>query len=280
MTNPKLAYRTIAPPPVLAGYVRFFWELEGQLSPGTPYVHRTMADGCAELVFHYQGPFLELQRDGRATPSCRVALHGQSPQFRRFVTWQSFGLFGAYLYPFAVPALFALPANAVTGHEVELPDLLGPAGADLVANMLLAPDTAGRVSILSGFMAARLRKGQPQPPGVFRAIRHIIGERGALDVEALAERHCLSRRQFERQFREASGLSPRLFARIIRFQEAVRHFGNRDLSLTQLAYQCGYYDQSHFIHDFKAFSGHHPRAFFSGRAEGAPVWEIPAREKE
>jgi AraC-like DNA-binding protein len=139
--------------------------------------------------------------------------------------------------------------------------------------MMLAPDTACRVNILSGFLAARLGKGIAEPPGVFMSIRSIIRERGLLDVQALAEQSYLSRRQFERRFLEASGLSPRLFARIIRFQEAVRHFGVRDLSLTQLAYQCGYYDQSHFIHDFKAFSGHHPRQFFSGRAEGAPVWE-------
>jgi AraC-like DNA-binding protein len=273
MTPPALAYRTIAPPAALAGYVRFFWELEGWPAPGDPYIHRTLADGCAELVFHYRGPFEALGADGRETPSCRAALHGQSRQFQRFVTRQPFGIFGAYLYPFAVPALFALPASAVTGLEIDLPTLLGTASAGLEERMMLAPDTAVRMNLLSGFLAARLGKGQPEPPGVCTAIRHIIGERGGLDVEALAERHCLSRRQFERRFREASGLSPRLFARIIRFQEAVRHFGSRSLSLTQLAYQCGYYDQSHFIHDFKAFSGHHPRHFFSGQAEGAPVWE-------
>jgi AraC-like DNA-binding protein len=273
MTPPALTYRTIAPPPALAGYVRFFWELEGWPAPGEPYVHRTLADGCAELVFHYRGPFEALGADGRETPSGRAALHGQSPQFQRFVTRGSFGIFGAYLYPFAVPALFALPASAVTGLEVGLPDLLGPEGERLSECMLSAPDAAGRVRLLSGFLAARLGRGRPEPPGVFTAIRHIIRERGGLDVEALAERHCLSRRQFERQFREAAGLSPRRFARIIRFQEAVRHFGSRGLSLTGLAYQCGYYDQSHFIHDFKAFSGHHPRQFFSGQAEGAPVWE-------
>ncbi len=273
MTQPALAYRTMVPPAALAGYVRFFWELEGQLAPGEPYIHRTMADGCAELVFHYRGPFDELREDGRATPSCRAALHGQSPQFKRFFTRQSFGIFGAYLYPFAIPALLGLPAPAVTGLEVDLPALLGPEGAALEESMMLAPDTPARVSLLTTLLTARLGKGRAEPPGVFTAIRHIIRERGLLNVEALAERHCLSRRQFERQFREAAGLSPRLFARVVRFQETVKRFGSRDLSLTQLAYECGYYDQSHFIHDFKAFSGHHPRQFFSGQAEGAPVWE-------
>jgi AraC-like DNA-binding protein len=232
-----------------------------------------MADGCAELVFHYQGPFCVLRADGSREASSRAALHGPSPQFKRFVTHQSFGIFGAYLYPFAVPALFGLPAHAVTAQEADLPALLGPEGAGLAESMMLAPDTAARTRLLGAFLTARLGKGHSEPPGISTAIRRIIWERGLLDVEALADRHCLSRRQFERQFREASGLSPRLFARVVRFQETIKRFGSRDLSLTGLAYECGYYDQSHFIHDFKAFSGHHPRQFFSGRAEGAPVWE-------
>ncbi|MBO9660186.1 MAG: helix-turn-helix domain-containing protein [Chitinophagaceae bacterium] len=45
-------------------------------------------------------------------------------------------------------------------------------------------------------------------------------------------------------------------------------FGNEYRTLTEIAYQCGYYDQSHFIHDFKEFSGYHPRHYFKGDTEG------------
>jgi AraC-like DNA-binding protein len=54
----------------------------------------------------------------------------------------------------------------------------------------------------------------------------------------------------------------------LRFESALEEYGNRNKSLTEIAYDCGYYDQSHFIHEFKEFSGHHPRHYFMGKAEG------------
>ncbi|TXJ23716.1 MAG: AraC family transcriptional regulator [Chitinophagaceae bacterium] len=78
----------------------------------------------------------------------------------------------------------------------------------------------------------------------------------------------LSTRQFERNFKEFAGFSPKLYSRIIRFQSAIEQYGQTGKSLTEIAYDCGYYDQSHFIHDFKEFSGLHPRHYFGGKAEG------------
>ncbi len=82
----------------------------------------------------------------------------------------------------------------------------------------------------------------------------------------------LCTRQFERRFKEYSGFSPKLFSRITRFQSSLDSFGNKDKSLTDIAYDCDYYDQSHFINDFKEFSGYHPSQYFSGQAEGT-AWK-------
>jgi len=87
----------------------------------------------------------------------------------------------------------------------------------------------------------------------------------------LANDYFLSERQFERQFRKFSGFSPKLFSRIVRFQSALTQYGNNEKSLTEIALETGYYDQSHFIHDFKEFSGYHPKQYFSGNS-GAIEW--------
>ena len=89
-----------------------------------------------------------------------------------------------------------------------------------------------------------------------------------MNVQEMAGRAFLSTRQFERNFKQFAGFSPKLYSRIIRFQAAMQQYGNKAMSLTAIAYECGYYDQSHFIHDFKEFSGHHPHHYFSGNAEG------------
>ena len=101
-----MLYQTFDPPPILAPYVRFFWALEADLLAGEEFVHRSMADGSVEIVFHYRGLFDEIGRPGGSPVS---SIQAQSTRFRRFVTRENFGIFGAYLYPFAIPRLFGFP---------------------------------------------------------------------------------------------------------------------------------------------------------------------------
>ncbi|MEO6051422.1 MAG: helix-turn-helix domain-containing protein [Pyrinomonadaceae bacterium] len=88
----------------------------------------------------------------------------------------------------------------------------------------------------------------------------------------LSNRYFFSHRQFERKFKEFAGFSPKFYARIIRFQAALKQYGSNK-SLTDVDYDCGYYDQSHFIHDFREFSGYNPKVYFSGRAKGSEYLE-------
>lgn len=268
-----MKYLTIAPPLKLAKFIRFFWILEDEVDIGKPYIHRVMADGCAEMIFHYQTPFDEIFVSDKIETSFHSGLHGQSQHFRRFIVRQNFGIFGVYLYPFALPLLFSMPSDELTNEMPDLPTLLGFDGADLEERMMLAKNNEERVAIISGFLEKRIAKNYHEEPAVFSTISYIIHTKGIANVQQLAEQSCLSTRQFERKFKAFSGFSPKLYSRIIRFQAAMNMYGNAEKSLTEIAYECGYYDQSHFIHDFKEFSGQHPKLFFSGKAEGAEYRE-------
>lgn len=263
-----MKYFTIPPPLDLARFVRFFWVLEHDVADSEPYFHRTMADGCAEMVFHYQGRFDEIIDDDKKRLSFRSGIHGQSQSFRRFVIGENFGIFGVYLYPFAIPALLGIPAAEFSNQMPDLTECLGKKGTELEEQMMLAQDHTGRADIISTFLRAHLRSMPTYEPAVFSVINDIIQTKGLAKVPELADRSFLSTRQFERKFLTFSGFSPKLFSRIIRFHAALNEYGNHQKSLTEIAYECGYYDQSHFIRDFKAFSGEHPRTYFSGHAEG------------
>ena len=267
-------YVTISPSPKLAGFVRCFWILEDEISPEKPYIHRSMADGCAELIFHYQGCFDEIFSDNKREPSFHSGLHGQSQHYRRFITDRNFAIFGVYLYPFALPLLFKMPSDELSNEMPDLGTLLGPEGIDLEERMMLAKNNTERVKIISDFLEQKINRNYRREPAVFSTISHIIQTKGLTNVKQMAEQSFLSTRQFERKFKTFSGFSPKLYARIIRFQAAVDLYGNAEKSLTEIAYDCGYYDQSHFIHDFKEFSGQHPRFFFSGKAEGAEYRDV------
>jgi AraC-like DNA-binding protein len=269
-----MKYSTFLPPPELAGFVRSFWILEDEVHPQKPYIHRVMADGCAEMIFHYQTRFDEILSGEKTEISFHSGLHGPSRFFRRFIVRQNFGIFGVYLFPFAIPSLFSIPASELSNEMPDLQALLGQEGVNLEERMMLAKNNDQRIIIISDFLEKRLARNYRQEPAVFSSISHIIQTKGLTPVQQLAGQSFLSTRQFERKFKAFSGFSPKLYSRIIRFQSALDMYGNSGRSLTEIAYECGYYDQSHFIHDFKEFSGQHPGHFFSGKAEGAEYRDV------
>ncbi len=264
-------YFTVQPPERLAQYVRYFWILEGEASSDKPYVHRSMADGCAELIFHYNGIFDELIKDASIEKSFSSGLAGQSQHFRRFSIKQNFGIFGIYLYPFAVSSLFSIQGMDIKNQMLDLRSVIGSEASELEEKMMLAINNNVRLKIITEFLEGKLAKLKKQPPGVFETIKYIIQTNGITNVEELAKQNFRSTRQFERNFKQFAGFNPKLFSRIIRFQNALREYDNKGKSLTDIAYACGYYDQSHFIHDFKEFSGHNPKEYFSGKTE-ATEW--------
>src|SRR5262245_58811062 len=108
----KMNFQTIPPNGKLADYVHSFWILEGTISRDQPYIHRTLASHCPELIFHYRGSFEELTYGDKAESSFITGIHAQTTQYRRFIVKEDFGIFGVFLEPFAIPALFHMPATA------------------------------------------------------------------------------------------------------------------------------------------------------------------------
>ncbi|WP_349317312.1 helix-turn-helix domain-containing protein [Chitinophaga sp. MM2321] len=263
-----MKYYTIPPPEQLQRFVRYFWVLESD----QPYIHYSMADVCPELLFHYQGQFDELTDTGTTTPSFTAGVHAQTSFTRTFRIDKTFGIFGVYLYPQALPLLFGLSATELTNQMPDLKLLLKAAGNELEEKIATATNNDQRVKIVTAFMERKFLMTDKEQLPVFHAIQSIIHRKGLVKIKQLANDHFLSERQFERQFLQFSGFSPKLFSRIVRFQSAMAQYGDKDLSLTNIALESGYYDQSHFIHDFKEFSGHHPKHYFSGGSD-ATKWK-------
>lgn len=260
----SITYNTIPPPNHLAPYVRFFWILESD----APYTHRQMADISPELIFHYKGRFDELAPNGNRTPSFRSGIHGQSSSISRFTIDKGFGIFGVYFYPFALPILFNIKASELTNQMLDLKTLWGGEGDILEEKMMLAANNRERMQIITDFLSDKLRSISNDPRAVFSSVKYIMEAKGRVKIEKLAARYSLSKRQFSRNFKQVAGFNPKLFSRIIRFHTAIKRYGTQPQSLTEIALDCGYYDQSHFIQDFREFAGCLPSAFFSGEAEG------------
>jgi AraC-like DNA-binding protein len=261
-----MKYLTYPPSPALAGYVRYFWVLEGNAHENAPFLHRTLASGYPELMFHYQGKFMENASNGPIEASFVSGIHAQTNKYRQFSIAEDFGILGVHLFPYALPALLNRPSSAISNLLPDLSDLLGREGRELEEKIMLAKDTVQRIALVSNFMEKRLSRSEK--PEIVAAVRHIIQANGQVNIGQLASSCSWSRRQFERNFLASAGFPPRHFARIIRFNALISQYQKSENSLTEMAYDFGYFDQAHFIHDFNAFSGQSPGAFFSNRNAG------------
>src|SRR5262249_23007871 len=146
--------------------------------------------------------------------------------YSRFIVNRDWGIFGCYLYPYALPKLFGYPASDFTDRLTEFGTVLGREGVELEERMLTAGDNEIRVAILADFLEKKLCGVRTQEPIVFASIAHIINSRGLVSVRELAREHFLSHRHFERKFKEFAGFSPKTYTRIIRFQATLKEYGS------------------------------------------------------
>jgi AraC-like DNA-binding protein len=145
-------------------------------------------------------------------------------------------------------------------------------GEEVESRIMNAKDNTERVSIVSTYLHTRLQQRKSDPYSLEHAINNIIRTKGQVSVNELASLHCLSKRHFERKFKALAGMSPKLYSRIIRFQSVFPRLHEIKPSLTEVALGCGYYDQSHFIQDFKEFTGFSPGEFLRGNTTETVNW--------
>ena len=123
-----------------------------------------------------------------------------------------------------------------------------------------APSWEAKFGVLDDFFLARLDDELSPVPTITRALGRLRATSGAIPMSELADEIGCSRRYLVAGFREHVGITPKLLARILRFQRAVGMM-ERPLSWAEISLACGYYDQAHLIRDFRQFTGSAPGEF-------------------
>ncbi len=173
---------------------------------------------------------------------------------------------GVRFRPGGVAAFFPMPAMELTDRQIPVSDLWGRDGRRLEDEVNSAADDGVRVAAVSRFLRSRLEDASAPEGPVEHAVRRMLARRGPVPVEGLARELGISRRHLERAFLREAGMPPTLLGRVIRFQSVFQAL-SAGAGWIGAALDCGYYDQSHLIRDFRELAGEAPRAFL--REEGA-----------
>lgn len=252
------------PGPPLDRHIAAIWYWEG--APTTHRLERVLPNGSQGLVINLHADRIRAYDprnprqfetlSGAVITGARACFEVIDSDCQQRIVGVNFRPGGAY--PF-----LGLPADALYEREVNLDAVWGGAQRYLREQLLEAGSPVAIIRLLEAHLRARLRTDIH--PSVAYAIG-ALARGGAVATVARATGYSLP--YFSRRFRQEVGIVPKMFARIRRFQTVLdRLVGQRDVDWAATALACGYYDQAHFIHNFRHFSGCTPAAFLTLRGE-------------
>jgi AraC-like DNA-binding protein len=244
--------------PALRPYVKCIWSLESDGPIHGAGRERILPDSCVELVFHFQDPYLSHFPDGASALQPRSFVVGQMKRFLEIEPAGRAGLLAVRFHARGAYLFFRRPLREVAAGVVDLEDLWRDRAREWTERIALASGMAARVRFVEHALLALLENGRTEP-SVDRALELIVACHGRVRVSALAAEIGVSCRHLTRQFDRAVGLSPKEFGRISRFLHAVQLLSaGRHRSLTDVALDCGFFDQAHFNHEFRELAGMSP----------------------
>jgi len=255
---------SFAPPPAIDAYVSSILVIQHP-DKAKNFELPLFANGSPTIVFH-DAPSVS----GTASLS-NLSLYGQTVAPTRLVFNDAFTMIAYFLHPHALLSLFKLEAQELADIYIGEDNWLEASAVRLEARLLNEKDTNGRLQLLNDFIFARSRSNQPDRRKVAFATEAIKRNPRSDSLSYLKSALNITERSLQRLFEANVGISPRMYQRIMQFHMAFQQLNRYDFSnLTDLAFENGFADQSHFIRVFKEFTGLTPTQYLQKMAPYNP----------
>jgi len=264
----------IEPIKVLSKYIKNYFIVETNNSIDFLPKERVYPCGYATMVFHYGFPSKFQKKNSSKYIEPNIVICGQQTNYYDLSLSGKTGMILIVFRPHGVKSFFDFPITELLNENLSLKDLTNNEAIELEDKLFISQNNKQRISHLENFFIKRLityGEGFAVHNSEFERVEHAIklieNSKGQNKAQDIAHEVCLGIKQFERTFSKYVGINPKKFASIVRFQNVIQQMKkkNENLSMSRLAFDNGYYDQSHFIHDFKSLTGLAPKAFFNNK---------------
>ena len=250
MSHPIL-YREVKPVPDLEPWIYCYWQFEYRPGkPGAPLAHSVLPDGCVSLVFYYQ-----------ADSNTRLhLLSGPRTQNLDTPVPPNSLYLGVRFFPWAFQPLFGFSPLEFKNQSLFEPSLTDSFEVSPVIKALQLGFN-DFTSLNQAFTSA-ISDLHPTPDEKIRqAIQIILSTQGAVKVKDLAGQVLLSERQLQRRFKFQVGLTPKEFIRVRRVRQSIIQILLHEEDFQEVLLDTGYFDHSHFVHDFSQVVGTTPSLY-------------------
>jgi len=249
------------PAPALRHLIRHYYQVQGSLV-GCVSLQPVPARSPQILEFMFGTRYQVHRMDRDTTENVRaVALVGaRTCRSAELILSGAVDAFTIVFQPGAFSTLFQLPAAELTNADFDGEEVLGRRISELYARLGEVSAFHDRVRLADCWLTAARPTGE-SVSAIVRSAMAVIRTGGSIRISELARQTGLGIRQFERRFDHEIGISPKLYARIVRFEAALqRRAVSPTTRWTDIAHALGYHDQMHMVHDFTRLSGDSPEA--------------------
>lgn len=258
----SLKYTPRAP---LSSFVNCLWYWEG--APRTHSKERLLPNGEAAIIFNLRDDpvrIYDAQDLGRYCSYGHAVLSGARSNCFVIDTKQEERVVGVEFQPGGAFPFLRMPVSETQELSIALEDIWPKRTGDIRERLLALPDAESMLKTLESCLLEQLARPLELHPAVSYALGHFQRAPHAARIAVVSERIGLSPRRFIEVFHRHVGLTPKVFCRVRRFQRVLQAVhGKKEVDWAQIALECGYYDQPHFIHDFQSFSGLTPSSYLA-----------------
>ena len=253
------SFKIIQPSPILRRYIRHYWILQSDRA--NVVTERTFPLGCIQIFFHKKKQLFS-QTHHKMQP--RYFVCGQEKGYTNICANGDIEMLVVVFQPYAAKLFFRQPLSLFQGENIAIEDVEDRELTELAHKVADTENNIRCINLIEQFLLHRLIVCSDYNIDRLSVVIQYINLNPYLDVCKLANTACLSTKQFTRIFTEYIGTSPKEFLRIIRVQRALFLLQqNPQCNFAQVAYSCGFSDQSHMIREFKLFTGYTPLEYLS-----------------
>lgn len=265
--------KTFEPDPKLSDFVKRYWTLDFAREH-TPEINTIIPDGTMKMIFHYGDLYWHHPLNGARFLQPRCFLIGQLTRPYIVEPDGDTGSFVVQFHPNGFLPFTTIPLKEMTNTPVSLGHLYGELGQQLEENILSAETTTERITIIEKFLMDLLTNSTTIDTIVDSVVDTILSANGQISVSEISDKNSITRRQLSRKFSSVIGLSPKQLAKTIRLQATLQElWAKKQSRLTDVAYENEYYDQSHFIREFKEFTGFSPKEFYGEQLQMSVIFD-------
>ncbi len=271
-------FRQRVPGPPLSDFVATLWHFTGYCAAHDR--ERVLPDGRCTLVINLQDT--PRRRFDAANPNRSVAyrrawIAGVQTEYLVIDVLANSSLMGVHFKSGGLAPFVPGGASEVSHQVVEADAVWGGAALDLHDALRNLPTADARFDLLERFLLGLARHRLQRPPAIAHALGRFVAAPHLACMAAVANEIGLSHKQFIERFRREVGMTPKRYCRIRRFQLVLDELQRRPvLAWPEIALACGYYDQAHFINEFRSFSGLNPQAYLRDAGEDRNF--VPVRD--